>query len=191
MLDDPERETLPATRCAPLPATSPLLSTTKPSDVHRAIARLVAAYGDQRVADPARRQLLVREWVEAFGPHNPDHLHEAVGRLIQTSTFWPSIAELLTEVRSLRKSIVEDVQRQRQKALPRHEKDDFARHGRSEAEEMAFRAAVVLNAKKHYGWVGDQARPALEGEPDPVPYVVPVSDASPALRAAMRKREVY
>lgn len=165
-----------------------LAASTTPSDVHRAIARLVAVYGDARVADAARRQLLVREWCEAFGGHSPDHLHQAVGRLIQQSTFWPSIAEILAEVRSLRKSIVEDVQRQSERALPRPEKDDFARHGRSVAQEMAYRASVVRDARRQYGFAGAAGPAVPEAEPDLAPFVVPVSDASAALRARRVKR---
>jgi hypothetical protein len=188
-----ELATRPATQFENSPgwlakARAELEATTAAADVLAQFARLSAAFGDGRIADPASRQLLLREWLEAFGPHNPRHLHEAVTVAIQTVRFWPAIAEVLAEVRSLRKSIVDGVQRQNQIRLPRPQKDDFARHGRSEAQEMAFRAAIVRDAKKAYGWKGEEAPPAPEGEPDPVPYVVPASDASEALRASLMRR---
>lgn len=169
-------------------ARAELEATTAAADVLAQFARLSAAFGDTRIADPASRQMLLREWLEAFGPHSPRHLHQAVTVAIQTAKFWPAIAEVLAEVRSLRKSIVEGVQRRNQIRLPRPQKDDFARHGRSEAQEMAFRAAIVRDAKKAYGWKGEGAPPAPEGEPDPVPYVVPASDASEALLATVKRR---
>ncbi len=149
-------------------------------------------YGDGRIESPAARQMLLREWLEAFGHHSPRHLHQAVSAAIQTVKFWPAVSEIMAEVRSLRKSLVEGVQRQTQIRLPRYQKDDFARHGRSEAQEMAFRAGVILDAKKRYGYRLDKpegAAGAIEPDRDALtPYVVDVSDLSPALVAARARR---
>lgn len=188
-----EIATRPATRSASsrewlATARAELEATTGAADVLAQFARLSAAYGDGRIADQAARQMLLREWLEAFGAHSPRHLHQAVGALIQTVKFWPTIAEVLAEVRSLRKSLLDDVQRQAQIRLPCPQKDDFARHGRSEAEEIAFRAAVCLAARRKYGYRGLEGEAAPAPAADAGPYVVSVSDVSQALLAARRKR---
>lgn len=178
----------PATPCVNSPewlanAKATLTETVSAADCLRQFARLSTVYGDARISTSDQRRLLLREWVEAFRDHAPAHLHEAVSRTIQGCKFWPTIAEILAEVRALRKSLLEDVQRQSAIGLPRPEKDDFASHGRTEAQERAFRASVILNAKKRYGWTGNAPAP-VAAEPDLAPFDIPASDVSEALRTA-------
>lgn len=124
----------------------------KASDVERFFARLTAAYGeDKRVADEASRALLRREWIEALGHHEPHAVNAALGRVIRTSKFWPSIAEVLAACEPSDYRTHEERFGKRLRAGPRISRD-FCRDGRTVEQEIEHRKHVVSNIKRAWGW---------------------------------------
>lgn len=82
--------------------------------------------------------MMLYEWRLAFGRHNPKHLHDAISAAIAETKFWPTIAEVLTHVKEIRRQCVQRLELA--KTLP-PDRYVFARDGRSEQEEIDFRRA--------------------------------------------------
>lgn len=145
-----------------------LTAMTSASDVLKQFARLAANYGDQRISTSEQRTLLLREWLEAFGNHSPAHLHEAVSAAMKATKFWPTIAEVATEASAIRREAVSVVGIVT--GSGRHVAVDipFAREGRTEAEEIIFRASRLLKMKQETGY-------AKAFEPDPIAEQRPAS----------------
>lgn len=129
-----------------------LTATTSASDVLKQFARLAANYGDQRIATTEQRTLLLREWMEAFGNHSPSHLHEAVSVAMKATKFWPTIAEVAAEVSEIRREAVSVVGAMTGTGRHVAVEIPFARDGRTEAEEIAYRAAQSLRWKQQFGF---------------------------------------
>lgn len=62
-------------------------------------ARLVAAFGDHRVADRAVRELWLRELVEGLQGYPNHYVMTGMGEVIRRCKFWPSIAEIIQHLK--------------------------------------------------------------------------------------------
>jgi hypothetical protein len=84
-------------------------------------------------------RLMAAEWHASLGAYPAERLNAALTEHIRRSTYWPTVANLV------------DIMREQMPppGLPRHLQleQDFCRDGRTEAEEMAHRAAQVLRWK--------------------------------------------
>jgi len=129
-----------------------LSQTASASDIVRQFARLAASYGDSRIATPEQRALLLREWQEAFGHHAPEHLHQAVSMALKDCKFWPTIAEINEHVTHIRREAIAAVDVATGRTRYQAKTQGFAREGRTDAEEIAHRAAQVLKWKQEYGF---------------------------------------
>jgi hypothetical protein len=127
-----------------------LMARCSDSDFLRQLARLAANYGDSRIASTEQRTMLLREWVEAFRYHAPSHLHGAVSAAIRSCKFWPTIAEISAEITKLRREAVEAIHHLEAKKRGSRPEEPFARDGRTEAEEVAHRAAQILKWKEQF-----------------------------------------
>lgn len=150
-------ETLPATRSENSPAwlqkqKTILSQKSSAADFLRQFARLAANYGDSRIATAEQRGLLLREWQEAFGHHAPDHLHEAVSLAMKASKFWPTLAEVNEQLTHIRREAIAAVDAATGRTNWKSTKEGFCREGRTEAEEIAYRAAQILKWKAQYGY---------------------------------------
>jgi len=145
--------------------------------------RLTAVYGDARVSDEAQLGLLLREWCEAFAYHRPAQLHEAIGVCIRTCKFWPTIAEVFDALRASAPVPERVYSAAADDMAPR----DFARDGRTQAEEIAYRAAFCLQMRKQYPAAFNGNYVAPEREPRPA------SDGglSPALIELTKRQGIY
>lgn len=105
------------------------------------MARCLANYGERKGAD---MRLLAAEWQTSLGVYPADRLNAALTEHIRRSSFWPTIADLVEIIKS----------QTPQPSLPRHQTEDkgFCREGRTEAEEIAYRAAQILKWKAQYGY---------------------------------------
>lgn len=135
-----------------LKQTEVLRALTSASDVLKQFARLAANYGDSRISTPEQRTLLLREWLEAFGNHSPTHLHEAVSAAMKACKFWPTIAEVTTEISAIRREAVSVIGIVTGTGRWKADNAPFARDGRTEAEEIAHRAAQSLKWKQELGF---------------------------------------
>lgn len=62
-------------------------------------ARLVAAYGDHRVADKAVRELWLRELAEGLAEYPTHYVMKGFGEVIRRCKFWPTIAEIIQHLK--------------------------------------------------------------------------------------------
>lgn len=166
-----------------MPTARPL----EPADVQRAFARLAVAFGDQRIEDAATRALLVREWSAALSGIEAGVLESVIGKVIRNQKFWPTISEVLEAAKAY------DYRTTEEKFGPRHTppipRKNFCREGRTEVEEMAFRAAELLRMKTEQSLAFTPALDAFEENAGPLQK--PASQAqwiSPELEAIARKR---
>jgi len=85
-------------------------------------------------------RLVTAEWHGTLRAYPADRLHNALSEHIRKSRFWPTVADLTDILREAAPA----------PGLPRHraEPDVFARDGRTEAEEIAYRAAQSLKWKQ-------------------------------------------
>ncbi len=142
-----------------LPTLSvPVRSST--DDAAKLIARCLANYGERRGVD---MRLMVAEWHATLGAYPADRLHNALSEHIRRSTWWPTIANLVDILREAAPA----------PGLPRHraEPNVFARDGRTEAEEIAYRAAQSLRWKQ-------QARAEVPEYHDPLDAPTKPKEAS-------------
>jgi hypothetical protein len=154
-----------------LPATG-LPQRASSTDVARLLARCLANYGERRGAD---MRLMAAEWHASLGAHPAERLNAALTEHIRRSTYWPTVANLV------------DIMREQMPppGLPRHLQleQDFCRDGRTEAEEMAHRAAQVLSWKADIGF-----QKVVDGGEAPSASAAPASQfpgVSEALKASV------
>lgn len=151
------------------------------ADALKCLGRLAVVYGDAKIIDTKQRRLLAFEWAEAFAFFEPDRVHAAIGKLLVSLKFWPTIAEVMEALKANTPPLP---------PAPPHraEKIEFCREGRTEAEEIAYRAAQVLAMRRSSGF--GSAPDTAFGEPKPVPKEPAPDDGyvSPALEAIARKR---
>lgn len=139
-----------------MPAKSLSLRVFSEADALKCLGRLAVVYGDTKIADPRQRKLLAVEWTEAFAYFEPDRVHAAIAKVLRGLKFWPTIAEVMDALKSDTPPPV----------VPPHraERREFAREGRTEAEEVAYRAAQCLALRRQTGF-GSSPDPFA---PDPV-----------------------
>lgn len=133
---------------------------------------------------------MAAEWMAALSGFGAKTVHNAISKVIADSKWWPTIAEVRTICKadddSWRDALGlkdDPTDRRRLSAPPRN---GFCREGRTEAEEIAYRASVILKAKLAY-------TPAIDAwdEMQTKTPPVPASQAqwiSPELEAIARKR---
>lgn len=141
-----------------LPTLSvPVRSST--ADIAKLVARCLANYGERRGVD---MRLMTAEWHATLGAYPADRLNHALSEHIRRSTFWPTIANLVDILR-------EDAP---PPGLPRYraKPEVFARDGRTEAEEVAHRAAQSLKWKRDFGFG--------QSDPDPLDFKAKPKEAS-------------
>ena len=128
-------------------------------DIAKLVARCLANYGERRGVD---MRLMVAEWHATLGAYPAGRLNGALSEHIRRSTYWPTIANLVDILR-------EDAP---DPGLKRHvaEPHTFAREGRTDAEEIAHRAAQSLRWKQSFGFG--------QSEPDPLDFKAKPKEAS-------------
>ena len=111
-------------------------------------------------------RLMTAEWTAGLSRYGFERLSAAVSEHIRTSRYWPTIADILAQLQAGHMA----------PGLPRYRSIDppFERAGRTAAEEMAFRAAQVLQ------WRAEAAAVWSPGETEPAatPVVRPASQAA-------------
>ena len=128
------------------------------------LARIVSAYGERKGAVMA---FMVEEWHEALRFCEPAAVRDAWRTHRARSEFWPTPAELLRHIRE-----AAPIPERRYTATAADlTKRGFCRNGRTEAEEIAYRAAVVLAAKREAEAIRAKhgPDPAEEAKPKPRP----------------------
>jgi hypothetical protein len=143
-------------------------------------ARLVAAFGDHRVADEGLRQLWLYELVEALQGYAPELVNKAAGGVIRKCKFWPTIAELVDGIHA---------------ELPRPSLPRFTEKAEPPltAADLLHRAGVVARARKMYGYnpetEDDKGQWLKDVEAKPFyGFDTKESDVTPALRALLQKQ---
>jgi len=163
-----------------LPTLSvPVRSST--DDIAKLVARCLANYGERRGVD---MRLMVAEWHGTLGAYSADRLNHALSEHIRRSTWWPTIANLV------------DIMREDAPApgLPRFQAkpEAFAREGRTEAEEIAHRAAQALKWKQDFGFGQSEPDPLdVKAPPKPASQDQTVSEALLKTPAAKRARQEH
>ena len=160
-----------------LPTSRGMDSTpTGASEVSKLIARCVSVYGERRGVD---MRLMTAEWQNALEAYQPRRLADALSEHIRKSPYWPTIADLLNEVRAQTPP----------PSLPRFidKAQDFAREGRTEAEEIIFRASRLLKMKQETGYAKAFV-PDPTAEQRPASQDTTVSDMLANSPAAKRAR---
>lgn len=142
------------------------------------MARCLANYGERRGVD---MRLMVAEWHATLGAYPADRLNHALSEHIRRSTWWPTIANLVDILR-------EDAP---PPGLPLHraKQEAFARDGRTEAEEVAHRAAQARKWKQDFGFGQSEPDPLdVRAKPKPASQDQTVSDRLMNSAAAKRAR---
>lgn len=151
----------------------PQLSST--TDVAKLVARCLANYGERKGAD---MRLLAAEWQASLGAYPAGRLHDALTEHMRRSSYWPTIAH-----------IVEILKEQTPPpGLPRYKREEegFCREGRTQAEEIAHRAAQVLRWKQEYGFDRLLAPEAERAQPKAASQETTITDALKATPAYKR-----
>lgn len=143
------------------------------------IGRMISVY---REKPGASMEALVSEWHDALRFFDPDRVGTAWRTWRNTQKFLPSIAEILALLKE---------QAPRVGPSPRHTAADepFCQEGRNEAQELAHRAAVILNAKKRYGWAERYSAPDKPSEDAPKP--ASQGGLTPALIELTKRQGIY
>lgn len=110
------------------------------ADVAKLIARCLSNYGERKGAD---MRLMAAEWHATLGAYPMDRLNRALSEHIRRSTWWPTVADLVEILRA--ETPPPGLKLHRPKDQP------FARDGRTEAEEIAYRAAQCRQWRQAYG----------------------------------------
>lgn len=143
------------------------------------IGRMISVY---REKPGASMEALVSEWHDALRFYDPDRIAAAWRSWRNSQKFLPSIAEILALVREQTPSV-------RSVATVAEPVDVFCRDGRTEAEEIAHRAAVVLNAKRRYGFGVRYSVPDEPAEAPPKP--VSQGGLTPEFIALAKRQGIY
>lgn len=105
-------------------------------------------------------RVMANEWLKALRAFGVQTVHRATTKCIQESKWWPALAEVVALCRADEDGwrdalgIKDD---RRYVAEP----EAFARAGRTEAEEIAFRAAQVRSMKQQAGF---NSSPEIDGD---------------------------
>lgn len=110
--------------------------------------------------------MMLAEWQEAFGEHAPEHLHSAVSAAMRECVFWPAIAEISKPLREIRREAVAELDQATGRGRYLPEVVEFAREGRTEAEEIIHRTAQCLRWRveavakfpPHVGGIAEEVR---------------------------------
>lgn len=142
---------LTANRNSSSSLTSSAPSRSSTADVAKLIARCLANYGERKGVD---MRLVTAEWQATLGAYPADRLNRALSEHIRRSTWWPTVADLVEILRSEAPP----------PGLKLHRPADkpFCRDGRTEAEEIAHRAAQCRKWREAYGWNPDGETPASD-----------------------------
>ena len=107
-------------------------------------------------------RLQAAEWHATLGAYPADRLNAALSDHIRRSTWWPTVADLVEILRS--QTPPPGLKLHRPKDEP------FCRDGRTEAEEIAHRAAQCLKWREAYGMDPGPKSPASDdlGGSEPV-----------------------
>ena len=109
------------------------------SAIEAGIARCVNNYGDSGGQDA---RLLMSEWMDQLGHYGPELISHAVREHLRRSKWFPRVSELI----ELIEKRLPDPEPPPGLPLWKADVGDFARNGRSEAEEIAHRKAVIAKA---------------------------------------------
>lgn len=138
----------------------------------------MSVYGERRGASV---EALVTEWHDALRFYDPELVTEAWTDYRNSSEFWPTPAAILTRVRS-------NLPAPGRPAFRSETREDFCREGRTEAEEIAHRAAQILRIKREAAM---RYAPTFQGDDEAKPpEPQPASQAqtvSPQLQAIAKK----
>jgi hypothetical protein len=115
------------------------------------LTRLNAVFGSPKDRTMDQIRVMANEWMKALKPFGRATVHRAVSKLIQESKWWPALAEVLAlclaDEEGWRDALgIKDDRRYVA------EPDAFARDGRTEAEEIAHRAAMVASMRRDTGF---------------------------------------
>jgi hypothetical protein len=139
--------------------TSSPATKASASDIAKLIARCLSNYGERKGVD---MRLQAAEWHATLGAYPADRLNAALSEHIRRSTWWPTVANLVDILRDATPP----------PGLPRHQALDlpFEREGRTQAEEIAHRAAQCLKWREAYGMDPAPKSPASDdlGGSEPV-----------------------
>ena len=113
-------------------------------------------YGDDRIADSRRQSLLAKEWHEALIFYEPSLVETAISNCIRKLKFWPTIAELLDEVKANFRP-----------PQTSYSEKYLAAPSNSIIEDMGKRAADCLRFREQYGF--GKSQDLLEPKPEPKP----------------------
>lgn len=147
----------------------------KPTDIAKIMDRLSANYGPPRDRTPEQVRLMVAEWFRALSALRLNSISHAVDRHLRTSKWWPTLAEIHEAAKAHQAGWV-DALGIGVKPSYRAGEYRFARDGRTEAEEIAHRAAMTKR------WRAD----AAAGQPE---YTDPI-EAKPEPKAASQSNSV-
>ena len=100
--------------------------------------------------------MLVQQWHDALRHYDVGVIDAAWRACRNEEKFFPSIATFLGYVRAERPPTAPTALSSYAQAAPDL---PFCRDGRTEAEEVAYRASVVMNAKRQYGWASKAPTP--------------------------------
>lgn len=103
------------------------------TDMAKLIARCLSNYGERKGVD---MRLLATEWHGSLGVYPADRLNAALSEHIRRSTFWPTVANLI--------EILREQSPAPGRSIATFRPYEFAREGRTEAEEIIHRAAQCL-----------------------------------------------
>lgn len=143
------------------------------------IGRMISVY---REKPGASMEALVSEWHDALRFFDPDRVATAWRTWRNTQKFLPSIAEILALLK-------DQAPRVGPSPRPVEPAEKFCQAGRTEAEEIAHRAAVVLNARKQYGFGVRYSAPdePSEGAPKPASQ----DGLTPAMIELTKRQGIY
>lgn len=140
----------------PSTGTSRLSST----DIARQFARLLVVYGASRAPGNAEQVILIREWLLALGWYSAQRLEGAINEWVKVGKFWPTPAEILEILHA-------DAPPAQRPQIVDTSRTEFCRDGRTEAEEIAHRAA---QCRRWRAQAAAQFPPApVEEQPQPKP----------------------
>lgn len=130
----------------------------------------------------ASMEALVSEWHDALRFYHADRVAMAWRTWRNSNKFFPHICEILSVLRDEAPAV-------RPAPQPIEPKEPFCQNGRTEAEEIAHRAAVVLNAKRKYGYTTRYSAPDETALAPPIP--ASQEGLSPAFIELAKRQGIY
>ena len=160
--------------------------TSIPPEARASIAaqfeRLVVEYGDSQIATKRQYEMKMLEWAEAFGAVPAGILRQAVTKCISQGEHWPRISHVQRAVADLMPA----PERRNVWRAEEQAPEPFCRDGRTEAEEIAHRAAQCRRWRA-------QAAVLWQSEPEEKAPPKPASQEglTPEFIAHAKKRGIY